>query len=200
MPIGLANALRNAPLALVLALSFAPPVLAQGNQPSDMVVNRLLSYAWSITPEKFTEDGKTIVTDKSKSWQNVITREAAAEVIRGGYRSYEAELCGLAEEAGSNFKTVILRAQAKYGWTDQQFVFGRQLHLAAIQYSKSAFDVVAEDKDKNKETLKKIPERDPRECNDARRKRVQDAIYAYLKETGPAQATKRAEPVGTQKK
>jgi hypothetical protein len=200
MLMGLIAGLRKAVSASVLAIALAPSAWAQGGQPSELVVNRLLSYTWAITPQKFTENGKTILIDKSGTWQNVISREAAAEVIRGGYRTYEAELCGL-EEAASNFKTVILRAKAKHNWNDQQLVFGRQLHLAAIQYSKGGLELAAEDADKNKEILKKIPQRDPKECTDARRKRVQDAIYKFLKEDAGSQPGKRAEPIlGTQKK
>lgn len=184
--------------AVAFALLGSGLVLAQNKDLSEKSVATLMRYAWQTTLPQFTEDGKTIHIDKSKPNDVVISQEAAVEVIRGAYRSYEAELCGLNEEAHANFKTVIERGKAKYKWSEQQFVFGRQLHLATVWYTKGAMRLTGRDDNKEVELLK-IPPRDPKECSDERRDRVQKAVTEYINAASPP-AAKTAEPVKTDTK
>jgi len=175
-------------LALLLAAMFAVPSLAQTQRggPSDLTVTRLMGYAWAITPPTFTPpNAKTIVIDKSKPELVKISREAAVEIIIGGYRTYEADLCGLTEDAMSNSSTLRLRIQKKYNLTEQQNVYANQLHVVTVQYSKGGLKISGDDDNKAVELLN-IPLRDPKECSDDRRKRVGAAVAKYVEQDADA--------------
>lgn len=178
----------------------AATATAQKSGPSDLTISKLMAYAWAITPARFTTpEARVIEIDKTKRKENEIARDAAVDIIRGGYRTYEADLCGLVEEAQTNYGTVMLRAKAKYGFTDQQYVYANQLHLATLQYSKGGLKITGTEDDKVVELLN-IPPRDPKECPPERAERVKKAIAAFVSEAPAAPAAKRAEPAPTTQK
>jgi hypothetical protein len=191
---GLRARLALAPLALsMLVVAPSVPSAQQRSGPSDLTVSRLVDYTWSVTPAKFTTpDARTILIDKSNPNDMTVGREAAVEIIGNAYRSYEAELCGLAEEAVANFQTLMARVKRKYNLTDQQYVFAIQLHTVTVQYTKGGIRITGDDKDKKVELLN-IPPRDPKECSDERRKRVAAAVTSYIKQD-PAPPIQQAPP------
>ncbi len=182
-------------------ISEAPGVaIAQGSGPSDLTISKLMSYAWAITPVRFTTpEAHVIEIDKSKRKEVEISREAAIDIIRGGYRTYEADLCGLAEAAQVNYGTLMLRAKQKYTLTEQQYVYANQLHLATLQYSKGGLRITGTGTGDKEVELLAIPPRDPKECSNERADRVKKAIEAFVNDTTPVTPAKRAEPTPASK-
>jgi hypothetical protein len=198
------NSRTRAGLALLWAALMiggsAGAARAQGSGPSDLTISKLMSYAWAITPAKFTApDARVIEIDKTKRKEVEITKEAAIDIIRGGYRTYEADLCGLAEEAAANYGTVMLRAKQKFNLTDQQYVYANQLHLATLQYSKGGLRITGTEDNKVVELLA-IPPRDPKECTAERLDRVKKAVSAFISDTSAPAPAKRAEPASSVQK
>jgi hypothetical protein len=190
-------------LGLALAASVltfgGAPVLAQNKELSDRSVQWLMTYAWELTPEKFTPpDGKTIVTDKTKPKDAMVSLDVAREVVKVGRLSAHAQSCDLSEEVHANYMTLMRREQAKSQWTQQQLLFISQLHKTTVLLMTGRLRVV------EKEGDRVVGEREVKagkveSCTDTERDRVKAQITAYI---GAAPAAKTAEPVksGTQKK
>lgn len=188
----------KAALAIGLLVAAGSTCALAASGPSDLTVSRLMGYAWALTPNKFTSpDAKVIIVDKTKPNEVIVAKDIAVEVIRAGYRTYEADLCGLTDEAGANFGTMMARLRAKHKLTEQQTLYVNQLHMATLQYSKGGLKIVGEGDSKTVELLN-IPERTAKECTDERRARVRSAVEAYLKAEPPTPpvpaAPARAEP------
>ena len=63
-----------------------------------------MQYAWALTPAKFTApDGKTILVDKSKPKDVIVSLDIAREIIKVARLSAYAQLCDLAEEQRANY-------------------------------------------------------------------------------------------------
>ena len=169
------------------------PASAQGKDLSDKSINTLMDYAWAITPPKFTlPSGKEIVVDLKNRAAAMVPIENAREVVRVGRLSANAQICGLREEQGANYQTLMAREQAKGKWSDQQLLYINQLHLLTVMMLTGRVSVVAregEDKQVVVEDHTKEEPPKPATCSDTERAKVAEQIKAYLAaEAAPAAA------------
>ncbi len=164
----------------------ASPALAQGKDLSDNSIKTLMDYAWAITPAKFTlPSGKEIIVDLTKRETAMIPLDTARDVVKAGRLSANAQICGLREEQGANYQTLMAREQAKTKWSDQQLLFISQLHLLTVMMLTGKVSVVAregddksvvvDEKAKAEAAAKPAPT-----CSDTERKKVAEQIQAYL--------------------
>lgn len=152
----------------------------QGQQLSDKSVQLLVDYAWAMTPAKFTApDGKVIEVDKTKRQQVMVPLDVAREVIRVGYQSARAQVCGLEEEQRANYQTMIRREQAKT-WSDQQLLFINQLHLFTVMFSLGKVKITESEEKEKQVEVKEHPAREPKACEKAEREGLQKSIMAYV--------------------
>lgn len=194
--------------ALLVAL---PAAQAQNKQLSDEAVSTLMQYAWAITPGKFTTPGgKVIEVDKTKFKEVVIPTDTAREVIRVGRLSAHAQLCDLPDEQTANFRTFMLREEAKGKWTDQQLLYINQLHLFTVLTLTGQVKLTEVDGEKQApgkaaqkapaKAPEKAPEKSPemsapvkaQTCTDADRKKVSAQVLAYI--NSPAAPADKAAP------
>jgi hypothetical protein len=192
--------------ALLVAL---PAALAQDKQLSDESVSTLMQYAWAITPGKFTTPGgKVIEVDKTKYKDIEIPIDTARDVIRVGRLSAHAQICDLPDEQAANFRTFMLREEAKGKWTDQQLLYINQLHLftvltltGQVKLTEVEGEKQAPGKGPQKAPEKAPPQKAPQTdsapakaqtCTDADRKKVSAQILAYI--NTPAAPAGKAAP------
>ena len=170
------------------------PAHAQGKDLSDKSINTLMDYAWAITPAKFTlPSGKEIVVDLKNRAAAMVPIENAREVVRVGRLSANAQICGLREEQGANYQTLMARETAKAKWTDQQLLYINQLHLLTVMMLTGRVSVVAregEDKQVVVEDNSKEEPPKPPSCSDTERAKVAEQIKSYLA-AEPAVAEKK---------
>jgi hypothetical protein len=175
-------------MAMSLLLGPAPASAQQGKDLSENSVRTMMSYAWAITPPKFTAGGKEIVVDKNKREQAMVPLDAAREIIRVGRLSANAQMCGLPEEQAANYQTMMKREQAKNTWSDQQLVYINTLHLFTVMLMTGGVKIVETEEGKDgKDGGKQVvienaklerPKADA--CNDAERAKVKQQIDAYV--------------------
>ena len=165
----------------------ASPAMAQGKDLSDKSVEKLMDYAWAITPAKFTlPSGKEIVVDLNNRAAAMTPIDIAREVIKAGRLSANAQICGLREEQGANYQTLMAREQAKTKWSDQQLLYISQLHLLTVMMLTGKVNIVAgEGADKSvvvdeKAARAEIEARPAPTCSDTERKKVEEQIKAYV--------------------
>ena len=174
---------------------------AQNKELSDKSINLLMQYAWSLTPQKFTTpDGKTIVVDKSKPKEVIVSVEAAREIVRVARLSAYAQLCDLVEEQRANYQTLMRREEAKGSWSEQQLLYINALHLFTVMTLTGKVQIVEKEGDKQV-SVSEGKAFKAESCTQTERDRVKTQIIAYIN-SGPTPAAKTAEPVkaGTQKK
>jgi hypothetical protein len=194
---------RSVALAAALGVGLltlpAGHLAAQTKELSDKSVELLISYAWAITPPKFTTPtGKTIEVDKSKRDQVVVPIDVAREVVKVGRLSASAQMCGLVEEQAGNYQTMMAREQAKNKWSDQQLLFISQLHLFTVMMMTGGVKVVQKEGDKEVVVEANKLERPKADvCNEAERGKVKERLAAY-RDTAPP-ATKGAAANSTKK-
>jgi hypothetical protein len=196
--------------SMLLAAGSMTAAQAQNKELSEKSVSVLMSYAWALTPPKFTTPtGKVIEVDKAKRNEVVVPIDTAREVIRVGRLSALAQLCGLAEEQGANYQTMMRREQMKKRWTDQQLLYISQLHLFTVMTMAGKVQVV--EKDGEKEVV--VQESKPAQaetCTETERQKVKEQITAYVNTAPPPvettgaiatpAAAMAAEPAQTNKK
>lgn len=179
-------------LLVALGLAGAGPAFGQSKEMSDKSVQTMMQYAWSLMLPKFTANGKEVVVDLTKPKENMVSVDAAREVIKIGRISASAQLCGLVEEQSSVHATMVKREVEKKTWSDQQMMFINQLHLFTVMLMTGGVKVVERDekdggKDGGKEVVidnaKLAPPKNA--CTAAESKKVQDAVKAYI-EAAPA--------------
>ena len=188
-------------LAAAVVLSGGAPVSAQNKELSDKSINLLMQYAWSLTPQKFTTpDGKTIVVDKSKPKEVIVSVEAAREIVRVARLSAYAQLCDLVEEQRATYQTLMRREEAKGSWSEQQLLYINALHLFTVMTLTGKVQIVEKEGDKQV-SVSEGKAFKAESCTQTERDRVKTQIIAYIN-SGPTPAAKTAEPVkaGTQKK
>ncbi|MGH6816866.1 MAG: hypothetical protein ACREC6_14305 [Hyphomicrobiaceae bacterium] len=175
----------------VLAALVAGAAVAQGAGKStlrDEVVQSLMDMTWGQIPAKFTlPNGKTIVFDKKKPNEIQVPLEVAREIVVAAYRSYEADICGLLEEMLLNRESMMLRMLAKQKWTEQQLQYINMLHGTVIRYTKGQIEIRLMPDGEKQVNPKDVPVEKTlkaKTCADDRRKRVKDAVAAYVK-SGP---------------
>lgn len=151
----------------------------QGKQLSDSSVKTLVSYAWAMTPAKFTApDGKVIEVDKSKPNDVIVPIDVAREVIRVAYNSAQAERCNLEEEQRANYETLMKRERTKK-WTDQQLLFIHELHLFTVMFQNGKLKVVATEGD-GREVVPLDDTKQRKPCTEVERQNVQKSIMSYV--------------------
>lgn len=155
---------------------------------SDKSVATIMEYAWQILPNKFTApNGKVIEVDKkNKRDQAMIPVETAREVIKVAYNSAQAQVCELWEEQAANFDTLMRREHAKKKWTEQQMLYINTLHRMTIHAVAGKIRVV-ESEGELKVFLEPI-ESSKAVCPEDKKKKVAEAIAAYVKLDAPSKA------------
>ncbi len=107
---------------------------AAKNQPNDKVLNMLTKLAYSQVPAKIKDrkTGKMIDLNKKNPKSIVIPVDDARRVIRVGYISGKAQLCG--EEAYQiALYQSMMKAETKSGkWSPAQLVYINKLHLMTV--------------------------------------------------------------------
>jgi hypothetical protein len=155
-----------------------------------------MNFAWAQVPEKYTSrNGKTIMVDTKKPGDVMISYPIAHQVIRAGWRSGHAQLCGLMEEERANFRTMMARQTKAYKLSDQQQLFVQRLHQATIMLIVGQAEfVVREGKEIVARTKAKTNIDIKAACPEARRKLIRCQIQEYIegsKTPGTAQPGKR---------
>lgn len=147
---------------------------------SDKSVNTIMTYAWQVLPAKFTApNGKVIEVDKKKQEGAIVPIETARDIIRVGYNSAQAQVCEMWEAQTANFDTLMRIENSKKKWNDQQMLYITTLHRMTIHVVSGKIRVVDE-KGELKVFLEPI-EPSKEACPDDKRKKVADAIEAYVK-------------------
>lgn len=198
--------------AMAFALLGSWPVLAQNKELSEKSVQLLMQYAWALTPPKFTApDGKTILVDKTKPKDVIVSIEVGREVIKVARLTAYAQLCELSEEQRANYQTLMRREEAKASWTDQQLLYISQLHLFTVMTLTGKVQIVEKEGDKQV-VVQESKAAKTESCNDTERQRVKAQITSYINSaptppaktinSAPTPPAKTAEPLnaGTQKK
>lgn len=161
---------------------------------SEKSVVTMMEYAWQILPAKFTApDGKVIEVDKkNKPEEAKIPIETAREVIRVAYNSAQAQVCQMWEEQAANFNALMRREAAKKKWTDQQMLYITTLHRMIIHTVAGKVRVV----EKGGELHVYLEPIEPGKanCPEDKRKKVAEAIQAYVSLDGGEQQTTGSVP------
>src|SRR5262249_22206560 len=151
---------------------------------SDQAVEAMMAYAWSQIPQKFTlPSGRVILFDKNKRSEIEVPFDVARQVVVVGYRSYEAEICGLQEELVDNRNSMMERELAKKTWNEQQLQYINFLHFTVVAYTKGQMEIrLLPEGDKEVNTADYPIEKklEPKACSEQRRKNVKEAIAAYV--------------------
>jgi len=171
--------------AAVVVANGAGAAAAQEKGPSDRSVQVLMSYAWTVLPNKFTTpQGKTIEVDKTKQKEIVVPLEVAREVVRVARLSAHAQICELGEHQIANYQTLMRHEVAKKSWSEQQLLYINQLHLFTVMWLTGKVKLVEKDGDKEVVIEEgKAPKAET--CTDEQRKKVADTIEAYVKQNAP---------------
>jgi len=161
------------------ALAQAPKEAAPKGELSEKSVLKLMDYAWTVLPAKFTTpEGKTIVVDKSKGDAGIPV-DTGRDVIKVGYLSAQAQLCELWEEQVANFDALMAREQEKKR-SDQQMLYISTLHRMTIHMAAGKMRVVDKGENETQIFLEPIePAKDA--CNDDRKKQIREAVLTYIK-------------------
>jgi hypothetical protein len=169
--------------------------IAQSKELSEKSVQLLMQYAWALTPAKFTSpDGKTILVDKSKPKDVIVSIDVAREVIKVARLSAYAQLCDLAEDQRANYQTLMRREEAKSAWSDQQLLYISQLHLFTVMTLTGKVQITEKEGDKQVVVQESKPQR-AESCTDTERQRVKAQIAGYINAAPPtAKAADKASP------
>ncbi|MEL6873122.1 MAG: hypothetical protein AAFO62_10100 [Pseudomonadota bacterium] len=148
---------------------------------SEKAVKTFMSYAWALTPEKFTTPkGKTIMIDKSKKDKVLVPVDNARDVIMAGRLTAHAQICELPKAKVANFNSLMRREQASKKWSPQQMIYINQLHLTTVMLLTGQIKLV-EKKEGGKEVVVYEEKKSAKTCTDEQRKKVNELIKAYLK-------------------
>lgn len=191
----LAGALAGAVLSLMLGQAAA----AQSG-PSEEAVRTMMADTWAQIPEGVTKvtliSGRTIVFDKKKRNEIEVPIAAAKDVVVAAYRTYEAQICGLLEEQVTNRDSLMARERASNRWTEQQLQYIHLLHRTVIMFTAGQRErKIGPDGSANLKWSEIPPDKVKTEkglaqasCPEDRRKRVKEAVTAYVK-AGPPLAS-----------
>lgn len=167
--------------AVALAVAASGPAVAQ--ELSEKSIRSIMEYAWSLTPQQFTQQsGKTIIVDKTKKDEVMVPVDVAREIIRVARISAHAQVCNLPEDQLLNHRSLMRREEDKKKWTDQQMLYINQLHLATIMLLTGKIKVV--EKDGDKEVLVDETKQPPQTCSDEQKGKVKELIKTYV-DAGP---------------
>lgn len=102
--------------------------------PSDAVADLILSVALTNMPDFYTDKaGKKVSLDIKKPHLFIITRKDAKPIIRAGFRSGHAQLCGFTELRKKNYDKMFQNEKKRGKWGPAQFIFIDRVHFAARQ-------------------------------------------------------------------
>lgn len=174
--------------ALGLVAAAGPVGPAAAKELSEKSIRVLMEYAWTILPAKFTTpDGKVIEVDKkNKKKETLVPIASAAEVIKVGYNSAQAQLCEMWEEQTSNYDAMMRLQRVKNNWSDQQLLYITTLHRMTIHMAAGKLKVTEKEGEQIVSLEPITPSKDT--CNDEKRKKVRELVTAQIeaaKAAGP---------------
>jgi hypothetical protein len=188
--------------AAAFALLLAGPSFAKskcsdeppGKDMSERRLKMVMKFAWDQVPEQYTSRSKKIVVDTKKPGDAMVPHAIAHQVIRAGWRSGHAQLCGLVEEQKANFATMMARQIKEHKLTDQQQLFIQRLHQTTIMLIVGEAEFVEQEgKQIIARTKAKTNIKGP--CVEARRKLIKCQIDEFIegskKTAQPTKPTKR---------
>jgi len=155
---------------------------AQQKELSDHSVAVLMDYAWTILPALFRgPNGKVIEVDKKTKTREELTVpvDVGREVIKVGYVSAQAQLCDMLEEQLMNYDALMSREIAKKKWSDQQLLYISTLHRMTIHMAAGKLRVIEKGPDEI-QVIQEPLEPSKEVCPDDKRKRVKEAVAAYV--------------------
>ncbi len=164
----------------------AAPVTAQQKELSEASIEKLMDYAWQITPERFTKpNGVTVEIGNDRKIAEV-PLEAAREIIRVSRLSAHAQVCDLKDEHATNYRTMMAREAIKKKWSEQQMVFINQLHLVTVMMLTGRAKLIEQEDGKEPKVVEETSQDKFKAttCTTEERNKVRDAVTAYLK-SGP---------------
>lgn len=166
-----------------LTTSLGTPAVAQDL--SEKSVQTFMSYAWSLTPARFTKpDGTIIEIDKNNPDKSSIPLDMARDVIKVGRLSAHAQVCELPEEQVMNYRSLMVREESKKKWTDPQLIYMNQLHLVTVMLLTGKIALVEKGEGGAKDVVIQESKSAPQSCSAEQKDKVKAAIMAYVK-TGP---------------
>lgn len=169
--------------ALALAGS-AANAAAQNQQLSEQAVKKYMDYAWSLTPQKFTTpDNKTIEIDRKNRDAVMVPIDVAREIIMTARMTAHAQICELPDAQVDNYRSLMLREEAKKKWSEQQMVYINQLHLTVVMLLNGKIKLLEQQGDKQVPIEEK--ETPVRKMTDEECKAVRAKIAEYV-QSGPA--------------
>lgn len=161
---------------------------------SDKTVNYLTRFALSAMPKSVTDaEGKKIEFTVEDLKKAAVPKDSLREIIKVGYRSAQAQNCGLATEYQvANYQMLVRLVKRKTDWTPVQRVFVSRLHWATVSFMTGSIEVIdptesAKGKDKIESRLeanKKINKQAKKnyaKCTDEKKAKIQQAIEKYVK-------------------
>lgn len=178
----------------------AAPVPGKSKGMSDSAVRVLMTYAFSIIPEKAKgPDGKPVEIDKSDPKPYFIPTGDARRVIRVATRSAYAEVCGLKELGQKNFDTMMKGEEARATWSPQQMQMINALYGFSVSYFTGTIKITAKDEpadpapgggasaaakggaaDEAESETTRVFAAEPPKCPPAQKQKVINAINAYV--------------------
>lgn len=177
--------------AVVTGSMLATAALAQEQQLSEKAVKTYMDYAWQMMPSKFTRrDNTTIEIDKKQKDKVLVPVDTGREIIMAARLTAYAQSCELAEDQVNNYRSLMLREEAKSKWSPQQMIFINQLHLTTLMLLSGTIKLV-EQSDGSKEVYVEDKPPTSRKPSEDQCKKVREQIAAYVK-AGPALATSTA--------
>lgn len=167
----------------VVGVSFGTPASAQDL--SEKSVQTFMAYAWSLTPARFTRpDGSVVEINKDEPDKSSVPLDMAREVIKVGRLSAHAQVCDLPEEQLMNYRSLMVREEAKKKWSDQQLIYMNQLHLVTVMLLTGKIQLVEKAEGGGKDVIIQESKSGVQSCSAEQKEKVKQAIVAYVK-TGP---------------
>ncbi len=168
-------------------LAAGPARAQQQPELSQKSIEKLLEYAWAITPDRFTKpNGVAVEIDRKNPKSVEVPLDTAREIIRVARISAHAQLCDLKEEHAINFRTLMAREAIKKKWTEQQMVYLNQLHMVTVMLLTGQLKVIESEINKEGKEVQ-VAEEDgkPRPpCPAEQKAKVKEALATYQK-AGP---------------
>lgn len=157
---------------------------AHAQELSEKSVRTFMNYAWQLVPSQFTPpNGETIVIDKSKKDEVMVSVDIAREVIRVGRLTAHAQICDLKAEQICNYQSMMRRETNKKSWTEQQLVYISQLHLTTVMLLTGKIRLVEKQGDKEV-VIEEDKAPTAATCTDEQKAKVTEVIATYVK-AGP---------------
>lgn len=175
---------------LTVAMGLSTPAGAQDL--SEKSVQTFMSYAWSLTPGRFTKpDGTIIEIDKNNPDKSAVPLDMAREVIKVGRLSAHAQVCELPDEQVMNYRSLMLREENKKTWSEPQLIYMNQLHLVTVMLLTGKIALIEKSDGKGKDIVVEEGKAPNQSCSSEQKAKVKQAILTYVK-SGPDLGAVRA--------